>query len=140
MRKARADFDAALDDDLNTSEARGALFGAVREVNPAIERGRIGGEALSEARELLAEADAIFAFLPKEGLAARSVTREVAGQPYEVTALGGVPDGIVDAIVARQQARKDRDFAEADRLRDEIAGAGYVVDDIPGGARVKPAG
>jgi cysteinyl-tRNA synthetase len=43
------------------------------------------------------------------------------------------PPEVVELAEARQRARADRDFAEADRLRDEIAGLGWEVRDVPGG-------
>ena len=47
--------------------------------------------------------------------------------------MAGPPDDVVALAEARAQARADRDFAAADRLRDEIAAAGWVVADVAGG-------
>jgi cysteinyl-tRNA synthetase len=44
----------------------------------------------------------------------------------------------VELAERRQQARAGRDFAEADRLRDEIAGAGWEVRDVPAGFELVP--
>jgi len=50
-----------------------------------------------------------------------------------------VPADIEQLIRRREQARRDRDFAQADALRREIAALGYVLEDTPQGPKVKPA-
>jgi cysteinyl-tRNA synthetase len=50
-----------------------------------------------------------------------------------------VPDDVSRLVEAREQARAERDFAESDRLRGEIRGAGYHVEDTPEGPRVSRA-
>ena len=42
-------------------------------------------------------------------------------------------------LVEREQARRDRDFAKADALRDELAAAGFTVEDTPDGPMLRPA-
>jgi cysteinyl-tRNA synthetase len=137
IRNAAEAFDRALGDDLNTSAALGALFGMVREVNGAITGGTLGEESLKEAQELLRAADAIFAFLPPHGLGLRSMWREIAGNRFEVTGVGDVPEDVLEAVMGRQEARAARDFVRADALRTAIAAGGWIVEDVPGGARVK---
>jgi cysteinyl-tRNA synthetase len=139
LARARRDMDEALDDDLNTAEALGALFVAVREANAALAAGGLGPAGHAAATELLRAADGVFAFLPTEGIAIRTLTREIGGKPYEVTGVGDVPEAVLAQVAARQEARRAKDFATADRLRDELAKAGYVVEDVTGGARVKRA-
>jgi cysteinyl-tRNA synthetase len=139
LEQAGRDFDAALDDDLNTSAALGVLFSAVRDVNSALAAASMGRAGLATARDLLARADAVFAVLPPGGFAVQSVRRDVAGSPYEVAAIGEVPVEVLERVVARQAARRARDFAAADRVRAELAAAGWVIEDVPGGARVKRA-
>ncbi|MEM7244858.1 MAG: cysteine--tRNA ligase [Acidobacteriota bacterium] len=136
VEKHSAEFDANLDDDLCTSGALGALFSVVREVNPAIEKNEASERTLNASRELLEKFDAIFACL-KDGMEAKSVVREIAGKSFEATALGDVPQEILEKVVARAEARAAKDYAAADTLRDEVAGAGFVVEDTRDGARVK---
>ena len=93
--------------------------------------------SLSAAKELLRQADAVFAFLPECGVGMKRLNREVAGQPYEVTGNGDVPEAILEQVVARQSARKSKDFAAADALRDELTRGGWIVEDVTGGARVR---
>jgi cysteinyl-tRNA synthetase len=51
-----------------------------------------------------------------------------------------LPAEVEEKIAARNAARKRRDFAESDRIRDELAGRGIVLEDTPGGTRWKKAG
>jgi cysteinyl-tRNA synthetase len=114
-----ADFAAALDDDLNTSEALGMLFPFLREVNAAIDEGTLGAEGAAAAAAALRHADTVLGLLP---------AREDV-----------LPAEIEAQISARNAARKRRDFAEADRIRDELATRGIVLEDGPAGTRWKRA-
>jgi cysteinyl-tRNA synthetase len=116
----RKSFTAALDDDLNTPEALAALFNYLREVNAAIDDGTLDAEGAVVAREALAAGDGVLGVLP----AAPEV----------------LPAEIEEKIAARNAARKRRDFAESDRIRDELAERGIVLEDTPGGTRWKKAG
>jgi cysteinyl-tRNA synthetase len=48
------------------------------------------------------------------------------------------PTEIVELAENRMQARKDRNWAEADALRDQITAAGWAIEDTPNGYRLKP--
>ena len=118
-QKFLSEFRAAMDDDLNTAEAQGTLFPFLREVNAAIDERTLDAAGARAAQDALSAADRVFGVLPK--------APEVL--PAEIEA----------RIEARNAARKRRDFAEADRLRDELAATGIILEDGPAGTRWKRA-
>ncbi len=112
-------FTAAMDDDLNTSEALGALFPYVRDVNVALDEGSLDAAGAAAALAAIQSADRVLGILP----AAAQVL------PAEIEA----------RIEARNAARKRRDFAEADRIRADLASRGIVLEDSSAGTRWKKA-
>ena len=125
--RALAAFEAGLDDDLNAPAGLGALFTFVRETNAALDRaGAVPPPELERARSALASMDDVLGVLE---LADRD-----AGPGEELAAW------VEEKLAQRQQARKDRDFARADAIRDELVEAGVVVEDTPQGPRWKLGG
>lgn len=117
--KALAEFDAAMSDDFNTREAIAVLFDHARAVNRAIEMGA-GRAALDEAARVFGIAGAILGLF--EDREETSATME----------------GLLDLIVAlREEARKRKDFATADRIRDGLAALGVTLEDAREGVRWK---
>ena len=118
-------FAAALADDLNTAAALGAVFTFVHDVNGFIDDGLPGGgRALVEAA--LDRADQVLAVLDATAWAEATEAED------------SLSDAEIDALVmARSEARANRDFAAADRIRDRLTEAGVVVEDAPGGSRWK---
>lgn len=110
-------FFAALDDDLNISGALGHLFDLIRESNSALDRGELKP---SQAAQLLADWRRIDSVLGFE--------RAAATVPAQVTAL----------VEQRQQVRAAKQWAESDRLRDEIAALGWIVKDTKDGPKLAP--
>ncbi len=107
-------FKAEMDDDLGTPRAVAVLFEAMRAANSALDRRDVPG-GLALGRAVL---DA-FSALGLEPAEARGISEEAA-----------------DLARRRDAAREARDFALADRLREEIAALGYRVEDTPAGTRV----
>ena len=118
-----AAFGRALDHDLNGPRAAAALWTLVREVNTALDGA--GGRMARTDREtvlaVLAEMDAVLGVLD---LAESS--RKVADADE---------DRVRSLVEARERARAARDFAAADRIRDELAAEGIRLEDTPGGTR-----
>ena len=114
-RAAEEKFVAAMDDDLNTADALAAIFDFVRDINT------LSGEASPAALQGAANAfDALTGVL---GLLYNRNTDDI---PAEVHKLAE----------ERTAARKAKDWARADALRDELAGLGYVVEDTASGPKI----
>lgn len=108
----------ALDDDLNVSAAWGAVFGWIREQNRLISEGRMTAGEAAGAASALATVLGLFGLRP-------------AVEAEEI------PDEVRRLAQARQEARKAKDFARADVLRDALKAQGWVVEDTPKGPKFK---
>jgi cysteinyl-tRNA synthetase len=117
LQQTQQDFEAALDDDLNISGALGAVFEMVREVNRALANGQLSAASVQQVMTLLQRFDTVLGLLAADEEAV---------------------DGQVETLLQeRQAARKQRDFARADVLRDQIRDLGYIIEDTPQGPRLK---
>jgi cysteinyl-tRNA synthetase len=120
---ATAAFDAAMDDDFNTPEAIAALQNLARELNSV----RAAGEDLAKAKLLAGELRALAGVLGLLRLPPEQWFRSGVQT-------GGLADAEIDSrIAARLAARKAKNWAESDRIRDELAAAGVLLEDKPGG-------
>jgi cysteinyl-tRNA synthetase len=115
-------FHDAMDDDFNTPEAIAALQGLAREINTARAAGADSPKATSLASELRTLGGALGLLqAPPEAW-------------FRAGAGSGLSDAEIDAhIAARLAARKAKNWAESDRIRDELAAAGVILEDKPGG-------
>jgi len=117
VSQAAAKFEAGLDDDLNTAEALGALYILVRESNTAMAEGKLHVENRQEILDWFAVVDQRLAIIP-------------SGTPEKVD------DTEIEALVAsRVEARKNRDFAASDRIRNELSERGIIVEDTREGMK-----
>ncbi|HBT48194.1 MAG TPA: cysteine--tRNA ligase [Peptococcaceae bacterium] len=124
VRSLRSKIEGALDDDFNTAQALGVLYELVRELNTFVNRGEKGpgtAEALAEAASVLDELG--------EG-----VLGLFSGGKQEED--GGLVAGLVELILSlRQDARRRKDWATADYLRDRLKELGIILEDTPHGVR-----
>lgn len=131
-----ADFVAAMNDDVNVSGATAAIFTAIRSGNTLLSQlaDRADSEAVqAEVRETLLAVRAMLDTLGLDPLAEPWVSAGAAGgasdgmtETPEHAALEAL---ITEQLNARAEARKARDFAKADQIRDTLAEAGITIED-----------
>ncbi|TRX73377.1 cysteine--tRNA ligase [Pseudomonas mangiferae] len=113
-------FTAAMNDDFNSPEACAVLFELAREVNRLREQDLEAAAALGARLRALAEVLGVLQLEPEAFLQAGAANRVDATQ--------------VDALIqARLQARADKNWAESDRIRDQLSALGVVLEDGKGG-------
>ena len=134
--RTKDDFTAAMDDDFNTALAISTLFSLAKEIN--IYYSLVMAGKITHDDENLAKVQAIFHELSDVlGLLEAEKRGEVAGcgQSQENEAIVGK---LLDMIVEmRQEARKKKDWTQADAIRDKLSEIGFVIEDSPQGARWK---
>ncbi|MCL1828280.1 MAG: cysteine--tRNA ligase [Oscillospiraceae bacterium] len=119
----RERFIEAMDDDFNTADAISVIFELVREINTAVAPSKDPSRSLAEAcLKILTELSLVL------------------GIPYPETS--NQADDELDPetaalVEARSKARAEKNFKEADRIRDELAALGFVPEDTPQGVKLK---
>lgn len=109
------EFQEAMDDDLNTAGALGALFTFIRDANTAIDAGHISPGDAEGMRAALRKIDPVLDIFPE---LEQSIDAEI--------------EALIDA---RNAARKSKNFAESDRLRALLDSRGITLEDTAGGTR-----
>jgi cysteinyl-tRNA synthetase len=143
--KCRENFYAALANDLNTAEARAAIFDLVRAGNAAMDAGTMGAANATQILEVLCDFDSVFAVLDDRDAAWTRFALDWAEREgrlgeasAEVLAQNALSDEQIQALVdERTQAKKARNFARADQIRNELAEKGIVLEDSKDGVRWK---
>ena len=116
--RAAEEFEEGMDDDLNTSVALAVIHNLTREVNTALTRKRLYDDNKRELLELLERFDAVLNIF---GTGEREML-----------------DGEIQKLIdERQEARRRRDFARGDEIRQELGGRGIILEDTKDGVRWK---
>jgi cysteinyl-tRNA synthetase len=120
---AREAFTAAMKDDLNTAAALGAVFELVTAVNAAIDSGEVGLNDVPVIRQAFDQFDRVLGVL--------TLRRAEEAQPP-------IPIEEIERLIEeRREARRRRDFAAGDRIRQYLAERGVVLEDSAAGTRWK---
>ena len=117
VAEARRQFEAGLDDDLNTAQALAAVFDLIRSCNIALDKEQLGEDDRTAILNWFSEVDNRLAIIPS--------AEELIDRDQEVDAL----------VAARNEARRNRDFATSDRIRKELLDRGIVIEDTREGTK-----
>jgi cysteinyl-tRNA synthetase len=130
---------------LNTAEARAAVFEMVRFVNARADAGAFFSEDATIVLDVLRDFDRVFAVLEDHDAEWTAFTLDWAEKvgrigeaSAEVLATRGVTDAEIEGLIAeRTQAKKTRNFARADAIRNELTAKGILLEDSKDGVRWK---
>ena len=109
-------FDDAMDDDMNTADALGAIFEMVKDANVLAQGGMSREAAAAALKSLEAVCDVLGLLSKKED---------------------ALPEEIARLVEERAEARKNKDWARSDALREQITAAGYILEDTKQGQKVR---
>jgi len=109
-------FREAMDDDMNTADALGAIFELVREIHK-LPQGEGNRRAIAYGQQILLELTGVLGLLMKR--------------------MGDVTPEVQALADQRAEARKNKDWKRSDQLRDAIKALGYILEDTPGGQKVR---
>jgi cysteinyl-tRNA synthetase len=111
-------FENAMDDDFNTAAALAAVHDMVREVNTTMAADGITADEQTAVLDAIAKFDSVLGIFGPED--------------------EHILDAEIEALIEeRQEARRDRDFARSDEIRDELAEKGIILEDTKDGVRWK---
>jgi cysteinyl-tRNA synthetase len=144
-READTAYMSALANDLNTAEARAPIFDLIRASNTAIDQGRFLADDRTAVLAVLARFDAVFDVIAdhdaeptRRALAWAEQEGKQGDVAPELLARQSLTDEAIDALVAeRTVAKKQRNFARADQIRNDLAEKGIVIEDSKDGVRWK---
>jgi cysteinyl-tRNA synthetase len=143
--KAQAGYLDALANDLNTAEARAPIFDLLRAANTAIDQGQLLAGDRDAILAVLVSFDAVFDVMEdrdaeptRKALEWAAEAGRLADVSPELLVRQSLTDEAIDALVAeRTLAKRQRNFARADQIRNELAEKGVTIEDSKDGVRWK---
>jgi cysteinyl-tRNA synthetase len=117
VEKVKEEFQKSMDDDLQISEALAAIFEFIKDANKLLAEGKLSKKGAANAHETLKELNTVLGVMNFEE---ERIDSEIEG-----------------LIKKREEARKRKDFAAADRIRDELQKRGIILEDTREGVRWK---
>jgi cysteinyl-tRNA synthetase len=117
MKKAQKEFEDAMDDDLNISQAQASMFEFIHEINKLINEKNLSKEDAQKVKGLMMKFDQVFGVLEEEKQK--------------------IPEEVLLLVRAREDARIEKDWETADAIRNRLKEHGYVLEDMENGVRVK---
>jgi cysteinyl-tRNA synthetase len=142
--RARKQMREGLEDDMNTAVAMAAIFDLVREANTAADNSELRQGDVAPIQAALKQFDEIFDVLydgdaEKTRFALEWGKEQGRLTPEQLAQLeNDLPDAEIEKLVAeRNQAKRARDFARSDAIRDQLAKAGVILEDTKDGVRWK---
>jgi cysteinyl-tRNA synthetase len=144
-REAQVAYMAALANDLNTADARAPIFDLVRAGNTAIDQGKFSAGDRDAILKVLMDFDAVFDVIEdydaeptRRALEWAEQSGRMAEVAPELLARQGLSDEAINSLVTeRTMAKKMRNFARADQIRNELAEKGVILEDSKDGVRWK---
>ena len=118
--EAKTSFIANMDDDMNTADAITSVYTLVRVLNTHLTAKDVSASSIRTAADMICELMGVL------GLDIRELLNKDSGIPTE----------IMDLVQQRVEAKKNKDFAKADALRDQVSEMGYQIKDTPQGPQV----
>ncbi|MBR2821258.1 MAG: class I tRNA ligase family protein, partial [Clostridiales bacterium] len=119
VNAASESFVSHMDDDLNSADAITDIFNLVRQTNTSAQEGKVSASALKAAKDKILELTGVL-----------GIVLDLEDE---------IPEEITELANKRAEAKKAKDYAEADRIRNEIQAKGYTVKDVPGGFKIEKA-
>jgi len=117
LEKAKKNFEKAMDDDLNISAALSHIFEFVKEINTLMMEGKMGKDDAEKIIQVMNNFDRIFGILEEK-------EEELSPELKKL-------------VDEREKARKDKDYARADKIRNELKQKGIILEDTKDGVRWK---
>jgi cysteinyl-tRNA synthetase len=138
----------AMEDDLNTAQALGAMFDLVRDVNAAADKAEVHKDDVPALLQALAKFDDIFAVLAEDDAAkirrvvewaeAEGLGDKISAEVRELAKAAVLTDAQIEELVAKHTAaRKAKDFKTSDAVRNQLAEQGVILENTKDGVRWK---